>query len=152
MLANRVDERRNRIPTHDRQIQQMARDIYAQTQTQQLADASKPIATRTDGPIRDFHASNGWVYDFKHRNKIINTHHPVIRPNPPKDKSHSINVCYSFLLSTLPHFPHDMVINMDETPLPFAPSKWNVISKRGDPTTPCTGTILQPHTLDTAQA
>ena len=50
-----------------------------------------------------------------------------------------MNLFYSFLLSNLSHYPPDRVINMDETPLPFVPSVWNVISKKGDPTVLNTG-------------
>ena len=128
------------MPTQDRHIQQMVRDLHAQTHAQQLLDNFKAIATRADGPIRPFCASIHWLHDFKHRNRFINTHHPIIRPNRQKDKSNSTTLFNSFLLCTLPHYSQDRIINMDETPLPFAPGKWNVISKIGDPTKLCTGT------------
>ena len=84
-------------------------------------DNSKPIAARADGPLRSFHASRGWTYDFKKRHNITNTANPIIRPHRQKDKSYSTNLFSHFLLSNRPHYPTDRVINMDETPLPFLP-------------------------------
>ena len=144
VLADLANVRRNVVPTHDRHVQQMARDIHAQAHEQQLLDSNQTVATRSSGPPRSFRASIGWLRDFKHRNDFNITHHPIIRPNRQKDKSESTNLFYSFLMSTLPHYPANRVINMDETPLPFAPGKWNVWSKRGDPTTLCTGTHTRP--------
>ena len=153
VLANLTDTRRNLVPTHDRHIQQMARNIHAQTHAQQLLDNSETIATGEKGSIRPVHASIHWLHDFKLRNCLINTHHPIIRPYQQKDKSHSTTLFYSLPRSTLPYYPPHRVINMDKTPLPFAPSKLNVISKIGDPTTLCTGAKYMihppthPHTL-----